>query len=144
MKTDKVWYIIYAGNESLIKKTDGCENYPKKSSTTKLGEHIPCGYSKSTILNFDSVECKHDLYRVEDCMKNFYSSLKENAINIIDFEKKKMLPLKKEKLKSHQDATVCYVSGKRFSKQFAKDKNYRKVRDHCHFTGKYRGEAHFM
>ena len=25
---------------------------------------------------------------------------------------------------------------------FAKDKNYRKVRDHCHFTGKYRGAAH--
>ena len=26
--------------------------------------------------------------------------------------------------------------------KFAKDKNYRKVRDHCHHTGKYRGAAH--
>ena len=25
---------------------------------------------------------------------------------------------------------------------FAKDKNYRKVRYHCHYTGKYRGAAH--
>ena len=26
--------------------------------------------------------------------------------------------------------------------KFANDKNYKKVRDHCHFTGKYRGAAH--
>ena len=25
---------------------------------------------------------------------------------------------------------------------FAKDRNYQKVRDHCHYTGKYRGTAH--
>ena len=25
---------------------------------------------------------------------------------------------------------------------FVKDKNYRKVRDHCHFTGKYHGAEH--
>ena len=53
-----------------------------------------------------------------------------------------MLLLKKKELKSHQDATMCYNCRKRFSKQFAKYKNYRKVRDHCHFTGKYRDAAH--
>ena len=31
---------------------------------------------------------------------------------------------------------------KRFLKKFANDRNYRKVRDHCNFTGKYRGAAH--
>ena len=31
---------------------------------------------------------------------------------------------------------------KKFLKKFVNDKNYRKVRDHCHFTGKYRGTAH--
>ena len=35
--------------ESLIKKTDNCKNNPEKSSTTKIGEHIPCGYLMSTI-----------------------------------------------------------------------------------------------
>ena len=62
--------------------------------------------------------------------------------NIIDFEKKKMLPLRKEELKSYQDAKVCYICGKTILKKLFKNINYQKVRDHCHFTGKYRGAAH--
>ena len=46
-------------------------------------------------------------------MKKFVSSLREHAKNIIDFEKKKMLPLTKEKLKLHQDTKVCHICGKR-------------------------------
>ena len=53
-----------------------------------------------------------------------------------------MLPLTKEELKSHQDAKVCYICGKRFLKQFANDKRYWKVRDHCIYARKYRGTAH--
>ena len=53
-----------------------------------------------------------------------------------------MLRLTKRELKLHQDATVCYICGKRFPKKFAKNKNYQKVRDHCHFTVKYGGAAH--
>ena len=34
-------------------------------------------------------------------MKKFYESLREHVKNIIDFEKKKMLPLTKEELESH-------------------------------------------
>ena len=44
MKSDKMPYIIYADIESLIRKIDGCANNPENSSTTKIGEHIPCGY----------------------------------------------------------------------------------------------------
>ena len=55
---------------------------------------------------------------------------------------KKMWLLTKEELKSHQDAKVYFICGKRFLKKFVNDKNYRKVRDHCHYTGKYRGAAH--
>ena len=42
-------YIIYADIESLIRKIDECANNPGNSSTTKRGEHIPCGYSLSKI-----------------------------------------------------------------------------------------------
>ena len=45
-------------------------------------------------------------------MKNFCTSLREHARNVIDFEKKKMLPLTKEELKSYQDAKVCYICEK--------------------------------
>ena len=53
-----------------------------------------------------------------------------------------MLPLTKEELKSYQDAKLCYTCEKRFLKQFTNDKSYRKVRYHCHFTGKYGGAVH--
>ena len=45
-------------------------------------------------------------------MKKFCNSLREHTKNIIDFEKKKMLLLTKEELKSHQDGKVCYICGK--------------------------------
>ena len=48
----------------------------------------------------------------------------------------------KKELKSHQDAKVSYICGKRFLKKLAKSKNYRNVRDHCHYTYKYRGATH--
>ena len=102
IKSDEMPYIIYADIESLIRNTDGCINNPEISSTTKIGEHIPCGYSMSTICGFH-IEDKHTLHHGKDCMKKFCSYLREHAKNIIDFEKKKMLPLTKE-LKSHQDA----------------------------------------
>ena len=51
MNSDKMSYI-----ESLIKKIDGCSNNPENSSTAKIGEHIPCGYSMSTILAFDIIQ----------------------------------------------------------------------------------------
>ena len=45
-------------------------------------------------------------------MKKFCTSLREHVINVITFEKKEILPLTKEELKSHQDAKVCYICGK--------------------------------
>ena len=78
-------YIIYADLESLIKKMDGCANNPEKVSTTKIGEHFPCGYSMSTIWGFYNIENKHTLYSGEDCMKKFCTSLREHATNVINF-----------------------------------------------------------
>ena len=89
MKSDKMPYIIYVDIESLIKKLDGCANNPANSSSAKIGDHIPCGYSMSTIWAFDHIENKHTLYRGENCMKKFCESLREHARNIVDFETKK-------------------------------------------------------
>ena len=78
---------------------------------------------------------------MEDCMKKFCESLREHAKNIISFEKKNV-SINKRRAKSHQDANVCYICGKKILQKLVKNKNYRKVRDHCHVTGKYRGAAH--
>ena len=43
----------------------------------------------STIKAFDSVENKHSIYCGEDRIKKFHTSLREYAINVINFEKKK-------------------------------------------------------
>ena len=137
IKSDKMPYIIYADIESLIKR-----NNLENSSTTKIGEHIPCIYSMSTIWTFDNIENKHTLYCGEGCMKKFCTSLRKHATDVINFEKKKMLPLTKEELKSYQNAKVCYICGRSFLKKFTNDKNYQKARDRCHYTGKYRGAAH--
>ena len=63
----------------------------------------------STIWGFDHIEDKHTLYHGKDCMKKFCTCLREHSKNKIDFQTKKMLPLTKEKLKSNQDAKVCYI-----------------------------------
>ena len=52
-----------------------------------------------------------------------------------------MLPLTTEELKSHEDARPCYICKRRILRKLSKSINYWKVRDHCHYSGKYRGEV---
>ena len=50
-----------------------------------------------------------------------------------------------EDRKDFETATHCFICGDRFNKTYKTEKEaekYKKVRDHCHFTGKYRGCAH--
>ena len=56
--------------------------------------------------------------------------------------KRKNVTINKEEIKPYQDAKICYTFGKRILNKFANNKNYRKVKDNCHFIGKYRGAAH--
>ena len=62
-KSEKTPFIIYADLECIIEKIDGCKNNPGNSFTTKISEHIPSGFSMSTISSFRSIENEHDIYR---------------------------------------------------------------------------------
>ena len=73
-------------------------------------------------------------------MKNFCLDLKEYATKIINYEKKEMMPLTKEEKKEHNMQKFCYICKKAFSTDDS-NKKYHKVKDHCHYTGKYRGAA---
>ena len=46
------------------------------------------------------------------------------------------------KKKSHIVSKKYVIYAKKKKKISANDKKYQKVRDHCHYTGKYRGAAH--
>ena len=75
-------------------------------------------------------------------MKMFCESLRELATKIINFKKKKMKLLTTEQRESYENEKICYISKEEFENKYVKDKKYFKVRDHCHYTGEYRGAAH--
>ena len=114
-KSMKVPFIINADLECLLEKMSTFINNPNESSTNKINKHTPSGYSISTSCSFDESKNKLNYYRGKDCMKKFCKDLKEHATRIINYKKKEFDTIDK--------------------------KNY-KVRDHCHYTGKYRGAAH--
>ena len=120
--------------EYLLEKIDTCYNNLEKSSKTKINRHTPSGYSMLTHCSFDKSKNKLNYYRGVDCMKRFCKDLKEHAIKINNCEKKAMVPLTKEEKEDYNNQKVCYIC----KKEFIDDK----VRDHCHYTGKYRGAAH--
>ena len=41
-----------------------------------------------------------------------------------------------------KNAKTCYICKEKFESEYLKDKKYRKVRDHCHYTEEYTGAAH--
>ena len=71
-------------------------------------------------------------------MERFCKDLRDQVMKIIDHEKKEIIPLTNEKKESYEKQKVCYIC----DKEFSNDKKYHKVRDHCHYTAKFRGAAH--
>ena len=76
-------------------------------------------------------------------MERFCKDLRDHAMKIINYEEKRNEPLT-DKENSYEKQKVCYSC----KMEFSTDKNnkkafklYHKVRDHCHYTGKFRGVA---
>ena len=86
-KPDQAPFLTYANLKCLIEIIDRCKNNPKNSSTTKVGENFPSGFSMSTISSFKSIKNKHDVCRGKNCVKKSCESLREHAMKII-LEKK--------------------------------------------------------
>ena len=138
-KSMKLPFVIYADLECLLEKMSTCQNNPNKSSTTEINKHKPSGYSLFTHCSFDESKNKLNYYRGDDCMKKFCKDLREHATKIINYEKKNMIPLTTNEEIYYNKQKICYICKKEFDNN---DKKQQKVRDHCHYTGKYRGAAH--
>ena len=48
----------------------------------------------------------------------------------------------KDQQESYEIAKICYICKEKFETKYLKDKKYRKVRDHRHYIGEYRGTAY--
>ena len=107
-KSIKLLFIIYADLECLLEKMSTCYNNPEKSSTTKINKHTPSGYSLFTNCSFDKTKKKLDYYRGKDCMKKFCKNLRKHATKLINYEKKKMMPLTTKEEIYHNKQKICY------------------------------------
>ena len=136
-KSLKHAFIIYADLECLLLKMNTCNNNPNKSYATTKALHKPSGYSLLTSCSFDKLQTH---YRERDCMERFCDDLNEHITRISNYEMKLMGLLTKEEKESYGNQELCH----RCDKEFCTDNNkeMRKVRDHCHYTRKYRGAAH--
>ena len=73
----KALFAIYADLECLLIKQESCKNNPNESYIERKAIHEPCGYSLDLVSSFHSKQDKHSFYRGKDCIKKFFSDLKE-------------------------------------------------------------------
>ena len=111
-KSIKLPLVVYADFECLLEKMSTCQNNPNELSTTEINKHIPSGYSIFTHCSFDQTKNKLNYYRGKDCMKKVCKDLREYATEIINFEKKKMIPLTTEEKIHYNDQEIFIYARK--------------------------------
>ena len=76
-------------SESLLEKIHLCQNNSKMSYTKKKVKHTPSGYSWFTCCSYDASKNELGYYREKNCMEKFCKDLRENAVRIINYKKKR-------------------------------------------------------
>ena len=87
---------------------------------------IKCSFDEKEKLNY---------HRGKNCIEKLCKKLKESATEIVNHEKKEMVPLTHEENNFYNEQKICYKDDK-------SDINKGKVKDHCHYNGKSRGPVH--
>ena len=136
--SEKAPFAVYADFESLIKPLDNCDPDPNKSYTKKYQKHEPISFSYYITFNgvfFKPILRKYTKTQPEDAdaMDIFIKWLEEDVKDIANIEPKEMI-FTEEDTKHFNNASDCWICGEELGND--------RVRDHCHFTGRYRGPAH--
>ena len=139
--SERAPFVIYADFESFIKPMDSCDPDPNHSYTKKYQKHKPSGFSyyiKSLYEDVKKSEKRTYIKTKEeepDAEDVFVKWLEEDVKKIANIKPKKMI-FTKEDEKQFDKALDCWICGEEI-----KNTND-KVRDHCHYTSRYRGAAH--
>ena len=137
--SERAPFAIYADFESIVKPLDTCEPDPNKSYTLKYQKHEPVSfvyYIKSFNENVYKSKLRSYVKENEedpDTIDVFINWLEEDVKIISELGNEKMIITPKEQEQFNQ-ALNCWICGKLLNLQD-------RVRDHCHFTGRYRGAA---
>ena len=135
----KVPFIIYADFESILEPIQGPGKNPRKSSTCGVNVHTPSGWCAYSKFAYGKVTNPLKEYRGKDCVSKFYEHIIAEAQCLYDsFPEKPMEPLTKSQLKAYNHVTKCHICFKLFREW------NRNVRDHCHYSGKYKEAAHSL
>ena len=136
-KSLKMNSVIYADFESILLpySTSDKENV----TTKKLNKQVPCVYSISIVTSHNN-ESKQTYYRGESTVDTFCKEILDIAQNLLNIEKNPIEKLSSQQEITHINAKYCHIC----KKIFGKKKNHIKVRDHDHYTGKYRSAAHLI
>ena len=132
-RSEKVPYIIYADFEYYIKPMQSCDPNPESSYSKQYQKHEPssfCYYIKC--FDDEVYEPKLVNYTGEDAAQKFVEMLEGDIREITNIPAKKMIFGEKEKERFDKESK-CWICKEKFTNDV---KNY-KVRDHCHFTGRY-------
>ena len=108
-------------------------------------ETVLCVYWVNLICSFDTTKNKRDFGRGEDSIEGLFKKFKYYVMKIINYEEKEMIPLTDEENKSYEKQKVCHICKKKFcidENEKSEFELYHEVRDHCHYTRKFRGAAH--
>ena len=136
--SEKAPFAIYADFESLIKPLDVCDPDPEKSYTKKYQKHEPVSfvyYIKSFDESVYTSKLRSYIKTREsdaDAMDTFINWLESDVREIANLENKDMI-FTPENEKEFINALTCWICGEYMGND--------RVRDHCHFTGKFRGAA---
>ena len=114
-KSMKLPFVIYSDLECLLEKMSMCINNPNESSTTKINKHTPSGYPIFTSCSLDESKNKLSYYRGKDCMRKFIKDLREHATRIINYEKKKLVPLTTKEEICYNKQKICYICKNEFN-----------------------------
>ena len=142
-KKMRVPFVVYADFECFTEKIDTCQPEEGKSFTHQYQKHSPSGFSYLIKCFDDDILAPHlRHYTAESPDDNiprlFIESLEKDIKEIYNkFKKPKKMVMTREDRMTYKKATHCHIC----EEEIDKDKD-KKVRDHCHLTGKFRGAAH--